>query len=442
MGSCFMLPVTKYAQSGDIFIAYQVSGAGPIDIVFAPGFISHLEHMWEEPRHARFFHGLESFARLIRFDKRGTGLSDRSVGFPTLDERIDDIRAVMDTAGSNRAVLLGVSEGGAMTELFAATHPERVSGLILMGSYANAKISIPAYQDPKRAEGEILASWGTGASLSAFAPGLAHDPEFLDWWARFERLSASPSAVIKLRHMNSEIDVTAILPSIQAPTLIIHRVGDVRCLIENARDMTAAIPNAKIIELPGEDHFVWLDESGTVLSEIRNFVDSAQQPMEPERVLTTVLFTDIVDSTQRAAAVGDNEWRSVLDAHFSLARSQLRRFRGREVKTLGDGILATFDGPARAVRCAQAIATGVRPLGIAIRAGLHTGEIEVRNDNDVGGIAVNIASRVSNIAGGGEVLVSSTVKDLVAGSGLVFNDLGPHTIKGLGDKLHIFHALR
>jgi class 3 adenylate cyclase len=437
-----MLPVTKYAQSGDIFIAYQVSGAGPIDIVFAPGFISHLEHMWEEPRHARFFHGLESFARLIRFDKRGTGLSDRSVGFPTLDERIDDIRAVMDAAGSNRAVLLGISEGGAMTQLFAATHPERVSGLILMGSYSNAKISIPSYQDPKQAEAQILASWGTGASLPAFAPGLVRDLEFLDWWARFERLSASPSAVIKLRHMNSEIDVTAILPSIQAPTLIIHRVGDVRCSIDNARDMAAAIPAAKIIELPGEDHFVWLDENGTVLSEIRHFVDSAQEPMEPDRVLTTVLFTDIVDSTKRAAAVGDTEWRSVMDAHFSLARSQLRKFRGREVKTLGDGILATFDGPARAVRCAQAIATGVRPLGIAIRAGLHTGEVEVRDDNDVSGIAVNIASRVSNIASGNEVLVSSTVKDLVAGSGLVFKDLGPHTIKGLEDKLRIFHALR
>jgi pimeloyl-ACP methyl ester carboxylesterase len=396
--------------------------------------------MWDEPRHAKFLHGLESFARLIRFDKRGTGLSDRSVGFPTLDERIDDIRAVMDAAGSSRAVLLGISEGGAMIQLFAATYPERVSGLILMGSYSNAKISIPSYRDPKLAEARILATWGTGASLPDFAPGLASDPEFVDWWARFERLSASPSAVIKLRQMNSEIDVRPILQSIQAPTLVIHRVGDVRTSIENARDMAAAIPNARMIELPGKDHFVWLEDSGTVLSEIRSFVNAAQEPVEPDRVLATVLFTDIVNSTQRAAALGDMEWRPILDAHFSMARSQIRRFRGREVKTLGDGILATFDGPARAVRCAQAIANSVKPLGIAIRAGLHTGEIEIR-DNDVSGIAVNIASRVSHLAGSSEVLVSSTVKDLVAGSGLIFNDLGLHAVKGIQDQLRIFSAI-
>jgi class 3 adenylate cyclase len=367
---------------------------------------------------------------LIRFDKRGTGLSDRGVGFPTLEERIDDIRAVMDAAGSSRAVLLGISEGGAMIQLFAATYPERVSGLILMGSYSNAKISIPSYKDPKLAEAQILATWGTGASLPDFAPDLARDPEFLDWWGRFERLSASPSAVVKLRQMNSEIDVTPILPSIQAPTLVIHRVDDVRCSIENAHEMAAAIPNARMVELLGRDHLVWLEESGTVLSEIRNFVDTAHEPIEPDRVLATVLFTDIVNSTQRAAAIGVMHLRSVLEEHFSLASSQLRRFRGRESKTLGDGILATFDGPARAVRCAQAIATGVQPLGIAIRAGLHTGEIEVRDDSDVSGIAVNIASRVSHLAGSSEVLVSSTVKDLVAGSGLTFHDLGPHAIKG------------
>ena len=327
--------------------------------------------------------------------------------------------------------------GGAMVQLFAATYPERVSGLILMGTYSNATKSIPSYREPKLAEAKILANWGTGASLPDFAPDLARDPDFLDWWARFERLSASPSAVIKLRQMNSEIDVTPILPSIQTPTLVIHRVGDVRTSIEHARDMAAAIPNSRMIELLGKDHFVWLEESGTVLTEIRNFVDTAQQSIEPERVLTTVLFTDVVDSTQRAAVLGDMEWRSILDAHFSLARSQLRRFRGREVKTLGDGILATFDGPARAVHCAQAIAAGVRPLGISIRAGLHTGEVEIRDDNDISGIAVNIASRVSHLAGNSEVLASSTVKDLVAGSGLIFHDLGFRAIKGLEDELRI-----
>jgi pimeloyl-ACP methyl ester carboxylesterase len=434
-----MSPATKYAQSGDVFIAYQVSGSGPVDIVFAPGFISHLELMWEEPRHARFLHGLEAFARLIRFDKRGTGLSDRSVGFPTLDERIDDIRAVMDAAGSHHAVLLGISEGGAMVQLFAATYPERTSGLVLMGSYATARISISSYKNPKQAEAQILASCGTGASLSDFAPGLAGDSEFLDWWARFERQSASPSAVIKLRQMNSEIDVAPILPSIQAPTLVIHRSEDARTSIENAREMAAAIPNARMIEIAGKDHFVWLDESGMVLSEIRSFVNAAQESPEPDRVLATVLFTDIVDSTRLAAALGDVEWRSVLDTHFSLARSQIRRFRGREVKTLGDGILATFDGPARAVRCAQAIVASVRPLGIAIRAGLHTGEVEIRDDNDIGGIAVNI---ISQLAGSDEILVSSTVKDLVAGSGLIFEDIGPQAIKGLTDELRVFRSTR
>ena len=254
-------------------------------------------------------------------------------------QRIDDIRAVMDTAGSNRAVLLGMSEGGAMVQLFAATYPERVSGLVLIGLTRMQKPRSRLTKDPKLAEAQILASWGTGASLPDFAPGLAHDLEFRDWWARFERLSASPWAVIKLRQMNSEIDVTPILPSIQAPTLIIHRVDDVRCSVKTARDMAAAIGNARMVELPGKDHLVWLEESGIVLAEIRKFVDTAPEPVEPDRVLTTVLFTDIVDSTKRAAAVGDTEWRSVMDAHFSLARSLLRRFRGREVKTLGDGIL-------------------------------------------------------------------------------------------------------
>jgi len=436
-----MTPITKYTPSGDVFIAYQVSGNGPIDIVFAPGFISHLEHVWEEPRHARFLHGLESFSRLIRFDKRGTGLSDRSVGFPTMDERIDDIRAVMDATDSRRAVLLGVSEGGAMSQLFAATYPERVSGLILMGSYANAGKSIPSYRNPAQAEASILEHWGTGASLSAFAPGLADDKQFLDWWARFERLSASPSAVVKLRRMNAEIDVTSILPSIQAPTLLIHRTQDVRTSIEGAREIAATIPNARMVELPGLDHFVWLEESGTVLSEIRKFVDATQEPSEPDRVLATVLFTDIVDSTRRANELGDAQWRSVLDAHYSLARNHLKRFRGREVKTLGDGILATFDGPARAVRCAQAIAASVQPLGIAVRAGLHTGEVEMRDDNDVGGIAVHIASRVSHFASNNEVLVSSTVKDLVAGSGLHFTDLGARNMKGLDGKLRIYQVV-
>jgi pimeloyl-ACP methyl ester carboxylesterase len=435
-----MTPETKYTPSGDVFIAYEVSGSGPIDIVLAPGFISHLEHMWEEPRLARFFHGLGSFARLIRFDKRGTGLSDRSVGFPTMDERIDDIRAVMEAAGSERAVLMGMSEGGAMSELFAATYPDKVSGLILIGAYSHAGSAVPEYANPEAQEAAILRDWGTGASLPGFAPALARDDAFRSWWARFERLAASPSAVVKLRRMNSEIDVRPILSSIKVPTLVIHRTGDVRVRIEAARELAATIAGARLLELPGEDHFVWLDDTGVVMSAIREFVGATQAPVEPDRMLATVLFTDIVDSTRRATALGDTQWRSVLDAHNSLARNELRRFRGREVKTLGDGILATFDGPARAVRCAQAIAADVRGLGIEIRAGVHTGEVEVVDNNDVGGIAVSIAARVSQLAGSNEVLVSSTVKDLVAGSGLTFADLGPQPIKGLDDPVRIYRV--
>jgi pimeloyl-ACP methyl ester carboxylesterase len=435
-----MAPQTKYAQSGDVSVAYQVTGKGPIDLIFAPGFISHLEHMWEEPRHAHFFHGLGSFARLIRFDKRGTGLSDRSVGFPHMDERIDDIRAVMDAVGSERAVLLGISEGGVMSALFAATYPERVSGMILIGTYANALAAIPGLANIDVLKQEIRLSWGTGASLPRFAPSLAKDPKFLDWWARFERLGGSPSAVLELWRNNCDIDISSVLPSIRVPTLLIHRTGDVRVRVEAAREMAAAIPRARLLELPGSDHFAWLDDTGTVLSEIRKFVGAALAVAEPDRVLATVLFTDIVDSTRRSAELGDTAWHSLLDTHYSLARNELLRFRGREVKTLGDGILATFDGPARAVRCAQAIVQSVEPLGIAVRAGLHTGEVEIADQNDVSGLAVNMAARVCQLAEASEVLVSRTVKDLVAGAGISFTDLGPQSIKGLDEPMHIFRV--
>lgn len=436
-----MEPQTKYAQSGNVSVAYQVTGKGPIDLVFAPGFISHLEYMWEEPRHAHFCHGLGSFARLIRFDKRGTGLSDRSCGFPHMDERIDDIRAVMDAAGSERAVLLGISEGGAMSALFAATYPERVSGMILIGSYANALAAVSGLADIDALQREVRQSWGTGAMLSRYAPGLAKNPQFLEWWARFERLSASPSAVLDLWQNNREIDISSVLPSIRVPTLLIHRTGDVRIHVEASREMAVAIPNARLLELPGSDHFAWLDDTGTVLAEIRKFFGATLAIAEPDRVLATVLFTDIVDSTRRSVKLGDSEWRSLLDAHYSLARNELHRFRGQEVKTLGDGILATFDGPARAVRCAQAIARSVEPLGIAVRAGLHTGEVEIVNQNDVSGLAVNIAARVSQLASAGEVLVSRTVKDLVAGAGISFTDLGPQPIKGLDEPMRIFRVV-
>lgn len=327
-----------------------------------------------------------------------------------------------------------------MAQLFAATYPGRVSALVLMGTYCNARESLATYRNVAAEEGDILKTWGTGASLSAFAPGLTTDPHFVEWWATFERLSASPSAVLRLRRMNAEIDVTPILGAIQAPTLVMHRSEDVRCDCAQARLMAAAIPNARMIEYPGRDHFVWLEETGAVLSDIQRFIANTEEPVEPDRVLATVLFTDIVDSTRRSAELGDRQWRNVVEAHFSMARNQLRRFRGREVKSLGDGILAIFDGPARAIRCAQAIAASVKPLGIAVRAGLHTGEVELRDANDIAGIAVNIASRVSHLAAGGQVLVSGTVRDLVAGSGLAFADLGPHPLKGIEQAVRIFEV--
>ena len=435
-----MPPVVKYAQSGEISIAYQVTGDGPIDLIFAPGFISHLEHEREEPRWAKFTNDLSSFARLIKFDKRGTGLSDRVGGLPNMDERIDDIRAVMDAANSRRAVLMGISEGGAMCLLFAATYPDRVSKIILLGSYTNASTAVPELAQNTISPDQIRESWGTGAMLPMYAPKLSQDAAFRDWWAKFERLSASPSSVIDLRKNNAEIDVTAALPSVQAPTLILHRTGDVRIRVEAAREIAKDTPNAELVELPGEDHFVWLDDTGRVIDEIRKFVGAEDRFVEADRVLATVLFTDIVDSTRIAAGMGDSKWRNLLETHDSLARLELQRFRGNLVQTLGDGLLATFDGPARAVKCAQAITSKIKPLGLAIRSGLHTGEIEFLEDGDVRGIAVHIASRVSQQADAEQVLVSRTVRDLVAGSGISFEDLGRYPLKGLDEPMNLYRV--
>jgi class 3 adenylate cyclase/esterase/lipase len=435
-----MSPRVKYAMSDDVAIAYCVTGEGPLDLVFAPGFISHIEHYWEQPRHVRFFNELSSFTRLINFDKRGTGLSDRHVRLPNMDERIDDIRAVMDAAGSKQAVLLGVSEGGAMCTLFAATYPNRVSKLILMGSYANAATSVPELAKMAVSPKQIRENWGTGAMLPLYAPGLAKDPDFVSWFAKYERLSASPSAVIELRKSNAEIDVSHVLPSIQAPTLVLHATGDVRIKVEAAREMAAAIPNSKIVEFPGEDHMFWLHDPRDVIDEIRNFVGATPSVLETDRVLSTVMFTDLVDSTQAATSMGDVKWRSVLETHFTLARNEIERFRGREVKTLGDGILATFDGPGRAVKCAWAITQSMKPLGVGVRAGLHTGEIEIAHDGDIGGIAVNMAARISQQAERDEVLVSRTVKDLVAGSDINFADLGNRALKGIDEPMRIYRV--
>jgi class 3 adenylate cyclase len=426
-----MVVETRYVTSGEVFVAYQISGQDAPDLLTAPGFVSHLEQAWENPNGARFFNGLGAFSRLIRFDKRGTGLSDRGVGIPHLDERIDDIRAVLDAARSQKAFLLGISEGGPMSILFAATYPERVSGLILFGTYARTVGASAPQDDLAAAEREVREDWGTGKSLRNFLPAASRDPAAVQAAARFERLSASPSDVI---------DVRAILPTIRVPTVVIHRRDDVRVRSWAGRELAEIIPDARYVELPGDDHPPWASDADRIVEEIRQFMGASPAAAEIDRVLSTVLFTDIVDSTKRAVAAGDRQWRSTLEAHHAAVRSQLQRHRGREVKTTGDGFLALFDGPARAVRCAQEIVKAVQPLDLEVRAGVHTGEIELMGD-DVGGIAVHIAARVAQRANASEVLASSTVKDLVAGAGLKFVEQGPAELKGLSEPIRLFSAV-
>ena len=436
-------PETRYAKSGDVHIAYQIVGEGPRDLVLVPGWVSHVECVWDDPGFARFLGRLAAFSRLIIFDKRGTGLSDRVPGIPTLEERMDDVRTVMDAAGSERAVLCGISEGGPMSVLFAATYPERTASLVLYG--AQAKVTPdPSYPWGWTLEqldafvAAVKASWGQEDSrtLAMLAPSVADDLALRHWWARYERQSASPGAFAALFRMNAEIDVRSVLPTIRAPTLVLHREGD-RCVtVDQGRYLAEHIPGAKYVELPGIDHLV-LVGFDPILDEIEEFLTGVRPGPTWDRALATVLFTDIVGATEQTARLGDQRWRDLLDRYHALIRTELAFFRGREVKTLGDGFLATFDGPARAIRCACAIRDGLGQLGIEIRAGLHTGECELMGD-DVGGIAVHIGARVAARAAPGEVLVSSTVKDLVAGSGLHFVDRGVHKLHGVPEEWRLF----
>jgi class 3 adenylate cyclase/pimeloyl-ACP methyl ester carboxylesterase len=435
-------PETRYAKSGDLDIAYQVTGSGPLDLVFVPGFVSNLDLVWENPGWAHFFTRLTAFSRLIMFDKRGTGLSDRLAGIATLEERMDDVRAVMDAVGSNRAALFGVSEGGPMSLLFAATYPDRAAALVLYGSFARH----PALSMENRLNERLALinrTWGTGEyARQMFTPSIANDDAVWRAFGRFERQSASPAAAMAILKMNGEIDTQDILPSIHLPTLVLHRSGDISVAVEAARDLARNIPGAKYVELPGENHIPVFERDilDRIINEVEEFLTGYRADAELDRVLATVMFTDIVDSTKRAAALGDRMWRATLDRHDEIVRQQLARFRGREVKHTGDGFLATFDGPARAVRCAGAITDTVQPLGIAVRGGLHTGEIELKGD-DIAGIAVNLAARVAAMAGPNETLVSSTVRDLVAGSGLRFEDRGSHALKGLPEEVRLYTAL-
>jgi class 3 adenylate cyclase len=437
------LPETKYARSGDLSIAYQVLGDGPIDLVIVPGFVSHVEFFHEIPGYTHWLRGFSSFARVIRFDKRGGGLSDRVTGVPSLEERMDDVRAVMDAVGSERAALFGWSEGGPMSLLFAATYPERTTALIVFGSFsrilraADYPIGTPAltYADFTR---RLAESWGTGRSLDLLGPSMGDNAELRTLWAKFERLSASPGAVRAIYEMNGRIDIRSILPMIQTPTLVLHRKEDSLAPFKWGQYIADHVPGARMVALEGRDHMAFWGDADTIVAEVKEFLTGTRHDhVETERILATVLFTDIVGSTARAAELGDSRWRGLLDAHDELVARQLERFRGRLVKSTGDGILATFDGPARAINCARAIRDGVRALGLEITAGLHTGEVEVRG-HDIGGIAVHIASRVREHAEPGEVMVSRTMTDLVAGSGLVLESRGEHELQGIGEHWELF----
>ena len=433
-----MQPDTRYAKSGDVHIAYQVFGAGSVNLVLVPGFVSNVEESWENPSNAHWLERLGRFARVIAFDKRGTGLSDRAVRLPTLDERMEDTRAVMEAAHSERAVLLGISEGGSLAALFAATYPDRCTSLILYGAFARFSAWFPTADKLATFYEYVQEQWGTGASLPRYAPSKAEDAAFQRLWGRHERAGASPAAAVALMQMNSEIDITGVLSAIRVPTLVIHRTDDTNVSVQGSRLLAERIPGARLFEVPGRDHLPYVGaNTDDIVDEIQEFVTGSRGAIEPDRVLATVMFTDILDSTKRASDLGDRRWRAVLDQHDHLVRQEISRARGREVKTLGDGFLATFDGPARAVRCAMTIVQGLRSLDLQIRTGVHTGEIEL-NGQDIAGIAVHIAARIAAQAQGGQVLVSSTVRDLVAGSGLRFVDQGARSLKGIPDELRVF----
>jgi pimeloyl-ACP methyl ester carboxylesterase/class 3 adenylate cyclase len=446
-------PPVRYTKSGDVNIAYSVVGDGPFDLVFVSGWVlSVLESAWEGPA-AELLSRLASFSRLVLFDKRGTGMSDRATGIPDLETRMDDIRAVMDAAGSKRAAIMGVSEGGPMTLLFAATYPERTAAAVLYGtgpSYVRTEDYPWGYGPEQAAERIRQTSLRAGTQewlderLEAFAPSVAGEEEARRWWRRWVLTSASPGAVVALQRMNLEIDARHTLSAIRVPTLVLHPVGDQVFEVEEGRYMAERIPGAEMVELPGEDHGWWI-QAAPIAREVERFLrgiwDRGEwDVVESDRVLATVLFTDIVGSTAKVAELGDRGWRDLIQQHHALVRRHLVRFSGREIDTAGDGFFASFDGPARAIRCASAITETVRDLGVEVRAGLHTGECEVV-EGKVGGIAVHIGARVAALAGPSEVLVSSTVKDLVAGSGLTFRDRGEHELKGLPGAWRVYSVV-
>ena len=437
-------PRTRYAKSGEVSIAYQVIGDGPLDLVFVMGWVSHLDYYWEEPRFARFLRRLASFSRLILFDKRGTGLSDRVPldALPTLEQRMDDVRAVMDAAGSERAALLGVSEGGPLCALFAATYPERTAALVMIGCYAR-RLWAPDYPEGRplaehdRFLEEIERDWGGPVGLDRRAPSLVGDSDFSAWWAKYLRMSASPGAAAALTRMNALIDVRPVLPSIAVPTLIVHRTGDRSIAVAAGRSMAARIPGARYVELPGDDHLPFVGDQDAVLAEVEQFLTGVRPVPDPETVVATVLVAETVGAAETAARLGDRRWGELHAAHRALVQEELARYQARQLTATLEGIVATFDGPGRAVRCAAAVVAGANRLGLPMRAGLHTGELAVVGE-ELAGVAVHLAARVGAQAGPGQVLVSNTVKDLVAGSGLDFDPVGDRVFSGLPGEWRLF----
>ena len=433
------VPRTRYAvATGGVRVAYQVVGEGPVDLVCVPSMGSHVEVFWEEPSVARYLRRLASFSRLILFDKRGVGMSDRIAGVPTLEERIDDVRAVMDAVGSSRAALFGMSEGAAIATMFAATYPERVASLVMLGGAIRCWSSAIDFDDPAVID-YVDEHWGEGIMLDEGAPSVATDARIREWSGRVERYGMTPTSFRDMVKMNRSFDVRAALPVVSVPTLVIHRSDEKVVLVDQGREAAHLIPGAQYVELPGSDHLPYFEDPETTLALIEEFVTGERHRGVPDRVLATVVFTDIVNSTEHATSFGDRRWREVLDAYDAAVERELQRFRGRLVKSTGDGTLATFDGPGRAIQWALSTRDLTRSLGFEIRAGAHTGEIELRGD-DIAGVAVVIAHRISTAAEAGELLVSSTVKDLVAGSNVEFMSRGTHELKGVPDPWNLFAA--
>jgi class 3 adenylate cyclase len=424
---------TRYARSGEASIAYQVLGDGPLNLVLVNGPASHLELMWEEPGTARCFEQLASFSRLLMFDRRGTGLSDAVSRPPTLEQQMDDLHAVLDAVGMERTAIWGASDLG-LSALFAATYPERVTELVLSSVAPQGGMTLTPELRSQFLDA-IESHWGDGTLLSVFAPSQVGNRAFEEWWGRMQRSAVSPGTARQLIDMLSQTDLKAVLPTIRVPTLVTHQTDDRYIPIELGREVARLIPGARFIEYPGEDTYGWID--APALEDVEEFLTGRRPAGTIDRVLATVLFTDIVGSTEHASRLGDGRWRALLDEHHAAVRAELERWRGTEIKTIGDGFLATFDGPARGVRCAAGILDSVGSLGLSVRAGLHTGECE-RVGSDVAGIAVHIGARVMAQAEAGEVLASSTVKDLVVGSGLRFADRGLHTLKGVPDEWRIY----